>query len=154
MTTGMAWHPVSNMVTIKNKVTKEVTWCPVSYRVSPKGVFDLWYNLLFCRKTFLNPRPPAPPPPWKPKAQNPLDYWMITMVHWFFKFKPQWLEKNFWLSSIGNWGYQGNFRLFYFFTKRFRANKKQTSKQKTKRQHFYVHKKYPRWRKLLAFLCA
>ena len=39
MTNGMAWHPVSNMVTPKNKVTNGVTWRPVSYRVSPQGDF-------------------------------------------------------------------------------------------------------------------
>ena len=40
MTIGMAWRPVSKMVTPKNKVTKDVAWCPVSHGVSLKGVLD------------------------------------------------------------------------------------------------------------------
>ena len=40
MTTGMAWCPVSNMVIIKNKVTNDAAWRPVSHKVSPTGVFD------------------------------------------------------------------------------------------------------------------
>ena len=40
MTTGMAWCPVSDMVIIKNKVTNDMAWHPVSHAVSPKGFFD------------------------------------------------------------------------------------------------------------------
>ena len=39
MTTGMAWHPVSNMVTPKKKVANGVAWRPVNHEVSLKGVF-------------------------------------------------------------------------------------------------------------------
>ena len=42
MTTGMAWRPVSNMVTPENKVTNGVAWRPVSHGVSPKGTFNLF----------------------------------------------------------------------------------------------------------------
>ena len=40
MTTDMAWCPVSNIVIIKNKVTNDAAWRPVSHKVSPTGVFD------------------------------------------------------------------------------------------------------------------
>ena len=42
MNTGMAWRPVSNMVTPKNKVTNGVEWRHISHKVSPKGVFELF----------------------------------------------------------------------------------------------------------------
>ena len=42
MTTGMAWRPISKMVTSKNKVTNGVAWRSVSHKVSPKGGFDLF----------------------------------------------------------------------------------------------------------------
>ena len=52
MITGMAWRPVSNMVIIKNKVTNDVAWCPVSHGVSPKGVFNLFEATEFFKRSF------------------------------------------------------------------------------------------------------
>ena len=48
----MAWRPVSNMVIIKNKVTNGVAWRPVSYWVSPKGVFDCSKSSKIAKKFF------------------------------------------------------------------------------------------------------
>ena len=35
-------RPVSNMAMVKKTVTSGMAWRPVSHRVSPKGVFDLF----------------------------------------------------------------------------------------------------------------
>ena len=44
MSTGIAWHPPSNMVIPKKNVTNGVAWHPISHRVSPNGVFN-WFKV-------------------------------------------------------------------------------------------------------------
>ena len=42
MTTDTKWHPISNTVIPKSKVSNDVAWRPVSHGDSPKGVFNFF----------------------------------------------------------------------------------------------------------------
>ena len=53
-------------------------------------------------------------------------------------------------SSMMNWVYQGNLKLLYFFLQEdFERTKRKQADKKTKRQHFYKHKKRLRGGELL-----
>ena len=64
-------------------------------------------------------------------------------------------RKNSFLLSSNEWGHQGNFKLLYFFTKRFYTHKKYKkhktpiNERKHKRQRFYALKNHLRGRKSL-----